>query len=268
MFRFLFFALIFATQIAFSQESTKKIFYIDASVSIDKEMTWDEIGVGNNVNFIETIKKSWITWAIKNFSKFDSVLLGLAPVDLAVVHKETNQLNWSSNITKTDFDDFQISAQVTITSPKTGELIFTHSFPTQKILIDFSNKKEAGSKLASLIYNSLNTQTANIKAIYDQIKIASESTHLIMSLKGKHGLSEMLEVKNALENKFKDISLIADLKSYIGEESSFTINAKTNEDKLVTLLQDAGKLPLNEQKILLFNKEDKSFAILPKEQNN
>jgi hypothetical protein len=95
-----------------------------------------------------------------------------------------------------------------------------------------------------------------------------ESSHLIIPLKGKHGLSEMLEVKSVLESKFKDVNLTAALKSYLGDESSFTFNAKISEDKLLTILGEAGKLPLNEQKILLFNKEDKSFAILPKEQNN
>jgi ligand-binding SRPBCC domain-containing protein len=259
---------ILTMQVAFSQESTKKIFYIDANVTIDKEMNWDELGVASEENFKDTLKKFWVTWAKKNFTKFDSIEIGLPPTVLNTLDKETNLLSWISSITKSDFDDYQISAQVNISAPKTGNLVFTHNFPTQKILIDFANKKDAGSKLASLIYNSLNTQTASIKAVYDEIKLASETSHLIIPLKGKHGLSEMLEVKTVLESKFKDINLAADLKSYLGDESSFTVNAKISEDRLLSMLVEAGKLPLNEQKILLFNREDKSFAILPKEQNN
>jgi hypothetical protein len=59
------------------------------------------------------------------------------------------------------------------------------------------------------------------------------------------------------------------MKSYSTDESSIIIRAEGTVEKILNSLSlDGGKYPLNEQKVLLFNRTDKTFAILPKESNN
>lgn len=268
MFKIIFFIVLILSQVLFAQDLPKKVFYIDASFEIDKEMKWEEIGVGNETAFTDVIKKSWKVWAEKNFKNFDQVEVSAPPTDTTFLHKNTAVLKWTSLITKKDFDDYQLSAQYILLTPKENDVLLSYTFPDQKILIDFSIKKEAGSKLASLIYNLLNSQTVKFKALQIKIQEASTSVALVISYKGKISLSEMLAVKNQLETQFKNTNITVDLKNYSFNEGAFFVKANVSEENLMSQFQQAGKIPLNEQKILIFNTQDKSFAILPKEQNN
>lgn len=268
MLRFLFLFVFYCFQVVHAQDKPLSVFYIEASIIIDKEMTWEEIGVGDETAFTDVIKTSWKAWAEKNFLKFDQVDISSVPPDATLLHKNSNLLKWTSVITKKDFDDYELSAQFVLTVPKTNEVLLSHNFPEQKILIDFSNKKASGSKLASLIYNLLNSQTEKIKTLTAAIQEISKTTAVVIPFKGKLSLSEMLEIKTVLEAKFKDAALTANLKNFTTDEGSFFVKANLGEEKLHLLFQETGKFPLNEQKLLLFNKDDKSFAILPKEQNN
>lgn len=268
MFKFFILLAFTSIQVLHAQDLPQRALYIEALMGIDKEMTWEEIGVGDEAAFTDVIKKSWKTWAEKKFLKFDRVEITPIPPNATLLHKNSNVLKWTSTITKKDFDDYELSAHFVLTVPKTNEVLLSYNFPEQKILIDFANKKEAGSKLASLIYNLLNSQTEKIKTLTDTVAEPSNTTAIVIPFKGKLSLSEMLEIKNQVEAKFKEVELTADLKNFSTDEGSFLVKAKIGEEKLLFLFQQTGKFPLNEQKLLLFNKDDKSFAILPKEQNN
>jgi hypothetical protein len=59
------------------------------------------------------------------------------------------------------------------------------------------------------------------------------------------------------------------MKSYSSDGSVLIIRAEGSAEKILDSLSNGGaNFPLNEQKVLLFNRADKSFAILPKEKNN
>jgi hypothetical protein len=263
VFKILFF-LIFWTQLLYAADVSKKTLYIDATIDLAKGTSWKDIGVTNGNNFIEVIKKSWKTWAETHFKKFDQVEIEPAPKDLLLLHPYSQVLRWYSAIKKIDEDNVEITAQYVLIAPKHNDILLSFSFPAQKMALDLSKKNEMSSKVASLIYNLLNSQTEKIKTIHNTITASTESSSFLVKIIGKMSLSEMMEISTVLQARFKELNLATTLQSFTSTEAGLYLRAKSSEDKLLLELVNAGKFPLNEQKLLLFNREDKSFAILPK----
>ncbi len=247
-------------------EIPKKILYINAAVEIEKGLAWEELGVTSKESFTEVITKSWKIWAESHFNKFELVETIAPPGVTSKSHHFSAILQWSSQIKKLDDKYLELSAEYVLRGLKSNEVLLSYSFPAQKILIDHYSNQVTGSKVASLIYNLLNSQTGKIKTIHDSIKESDESVNLLIVIRGNVSLSETIEIKNILQNRFKEISLSVELKEYSLKDTSLFIRASVTEEKLLLTLANAGQIPINEQKILLFKLEDKSFAIIPKEQ--
>ena len=105
-------------------------------------------------------------------------------------------------------------------------------------------------------------------AIKNASNLAEDYAEVMVSVTGSFSLSDMLIVNSVLQERFKDFALSTELRTYAPKLAHLYLRAKTSEEKLLQLLTQTGKIPLNEQKLLLFNRENKSFAILEKEQNN
>ncbi len=270
MFMFKWFWLaVFFTQLVFAtDEVSKKTLYIATAIELEKGTTWDDVGVKFSENFIDTVRKSWKNWAESNFKNYETVSLNSIPKDLQLVHIDSHLLKWSSNLKKTAEDTFELSAQYILLIPKKNELLISLVFPIQKITVNQKNKQETSSKLASTIFNLLNSQTKKIMELKDGVNKAIEHTGLIIKIKGNLSLSEMLLINPLLQDKLKDFGLSVEIRTFSSKEAEFFFQANSSMDKLLSALEEAGKISLNEQKILIFNKDDKSFAIIPKEQNN
>jgi hypothetical protein len=268
MFKWFWIAVLFSQLVFATDEVPKKTLYIASAIELEKGTTWDDVGVKFSENFIDTVRKSWKNWAETNFKNYEAVSLSAIPKDLKLVHNDSHLLKWSSNLKKTSEDTFELSAQYILLLPKKNEILISLVFPILKITVNQKNKQETSSKLASAIFNLLNSQTKKIMELKDGINKTSEHTGLVIKIKGNLSLSEMLLINPLLQEKLKDLGLSVEMRTFSTKEAEFFFQANTSMDKLLNALFEAGTLSLNEQKILIFNKDDKSFAIIPKEQNN
>ena len=161
-----------------------------------------------------------------------------------------------------------MTAQYVIVGTKSKRVLLGFDFPTQKREVGISVPKDLSSTLASLVYNLLNSQSSKISTALEAPR-QSGSSALEMKVVGKHGLLEITQINSFLSERFKDINLTSELKSYSSDSSVISIKSNVTSESLYSLFaKDGGKLPLNEQKILLFSPAEHSFAIIPKEANN
>lgn len=258
-------------------ETKLKTFYILASIEIDKGMKWEDVGVSKADSFSGVILESWKKLAEKEFSGFERIV---------VLNKDFSQkpdymnsksitLKWKSILKKVSSNtesqsaSYELSAQYILQNTKSGTVLLAFDFPEQKRSLGMNNKKVLSSSLASLIHNLLLSQTAKIQGLIEADARNLEMTELEIKFSTKPGLSEIYQVNNLLQDKLSDLKLSAQMKTYSTEGASILIRAQGSSGLILDRLsKEGGKFPLNEQKVLLFNRADKTFAILPKETNN
>ena len=250
-----------------------KTFYILPEISIDFDMTWEDVGVSKKENFSGVIIESWKKWAQTQFKNFQSVVvlekdLSTRPLNL---NPESVTLKWNSNLKRAEvFQDrktarFELTAQFVLINTKSGESLVGFDFPGQKREASISNPKDLSSNLASLIFNLLNSQTSKITTALELNKTSGTFNTVEMSIIGKHGLLDISQLNSLLIEKFKEVALSSELKKYSSEASVISIKSTANLEALTALFaRDGGRFPLNEQKILLFNPASRTFAIIPK----
>ncbi len=254
-----------------------KTFYILPDINIDSEMTWEDVGVTKKENFSGVIIESWKKWAAAQFKNYPNIVI----LEKDFTNKPDNLnpesviLKWTSNLKKSEvFQDrksarFELTAQYVLTNTKSGETLVGFDFPNQRREINISKPKDLSSTLASLVYNLLNSQTTKISSALELNRASSTLTSVEVTVTGKHGLFDISQVNSLLAERFKQVALTSELKSYSSESSVISIKSTATSDSLYALFaKDGGKFPLNEQKILLFNPTTRSFAIIPKEANN
>jgi hypothetical protein len=165
--------------------------------------------------------------------------------------------------------NYELSAQYVLVNTKSDVVLTSFDFPLQKRELDTQNKKALSSALASLVYNLFYSQTSKLNSLLEAAGNAKEQSSLDVKVTGMSGLSEIFAVNSFLQDKFKDIKLSSQMKSYASDGAILTLRAEGNTDKILDSLSlEGGKYPLNEQKVLLFNRADKTFAIIPKDSNN
>ncbi len=257
-------------------DTSIKTFYILPEILIDSDMSWSDVGVTKKENFVGVIVDSWQSWATNQFKKFPNVVI--LEKDFTTIppnlNPESVTLKWTSRIKKSEvFQDrksarFEMTAQYILVDTKSGRNLLGFDFPTQKREFGISSAKELSSGLASLVYNLLNSQTAKINGILEAPKTAGVYS-VDIKITGKHGLFDITQINSFLAERFKDLTLSSELKSYSSDSSVISIKSSATAESLYVLLaKDGGKMLINEQKILLFSPEERSFAIIPKEANN
>lgn len=254
-----------------------KTFYIIPDISITQEMSWMDVGVTKKENFSGVIIESWKKWAEAQFKNFTNIVV--LEKDFtekpANMNAESVTLKWTSSIKKSEvFQDrksarFEIGAQYVLVNTKTNQSLQAFDFPVQKREVTVSNPKDLSSNLASLIYNLLNSQTVKLTSALELNRASSTLSIVEVKVTGKHGLYDITQINTYLGERFKEYAMTSELKSYSTDSSMVSIKSTMNPEALYSLLgKDGGKFALNEQKILLFSPENKSFAIIAKEANN
>jgi hypothetical protein len=250
-----------------------KTFYILPEVKIASEMVWTDVGVSKEEYFSGVIIDSWKKWAATQFKNYPNVVI--LKKDFITrperMNPESVTLKWTSMLKKGEvFQDrksaqFEVSAQYVLVNTKTNQSLVAFDFPNQKREMNISVPKDLSSGLASLIYNMLNSQTSKIASSLELNKANSALSIVDIKVTGKNGLYDITQVNNFLVERFKAQGLTSELKSYSSEDSVISIKSSlTSEALYAELAKDGGKLPLSEQKLLLFTPETKSFAIIPK----
>lgn len=258
------------------EETKFKTFYLLPTIEIDKSMSWDDVGVQKAESFSGVIIDSWKKLIEKEITGFEKIVV--LDKDFATKPNYMNPksviLKWNSTIKKaalgsdSSIANYELSAQYVIQNTKTGTLLTAMDFPLQKRTLDGKNKKALSSSLASLVYNLLFSQVSKIQGLLeaDAKTIVTSELEIVVL---KAGLSEIFQVNNLLQEKFKDLKLTSQMKSYSSNGTSIIIRAEAPVETILdSLSKEGGKYPLNEQNILLFNRADKTFAIIPKESNN
>ncbi len=260
-----------------SDEVKLKTFYILANVDIDKNMTWEDAGVSKSQNFTDVIQESWKKLIEKKISGFERVVI--LENDFTKINdsmnSKSNLLKWKSILKKvsenhdTKTNQYEVSAQYVLQNAKSGTVLLAFDFPVIKRSFEGQNKKKLSSDLASLIYNLLLSQIVKIQTLLISDAKISEMSNFEIKVISKSGLSEIFLINSFLQEKFKDLKLTSSMKSYSSDGAILVIRAEGSEEKILESLSiEGGKFILNEQKVLLFNRIDKTFAILPKESNN
>ncbi|MBC7427283.1 MAG: hypothetical protein H7336_01645 [Bacteriovorax sp.] len=250
-----------------------KTFYILPDIGIDSEMSWDDVGVSKKENFSGVIVESWKKWAMTSFKGFTNIVV--LEKDFSDksenINSESVILKWNSVLKKAEvFQDrksarFEMTAQYVLMNTKSGESLTAFDFPNQKREYNIANAKQLSSNLASLIYNLLNSQTKKISSALELNLASSTFTTTEFKVSGKAGLLDISQVNSILAERFKQITLVSETKSYSGDLSVISIKSTAGIDSLYALFaKDGGKFPLNEQKLLVFNPQNRSFAIISK----
>jgi len=267
----------FYDQLINNLEATKiKTFYILADIGLSgSTMSWEDLGVSKAENFSGVIVDSWIKLMQKDFKTFEAVV----PLEKDFSKKpdymnsRSVTLKWNSTFKKTGVDDqkktafYELTAQYVLVNSKSGTVLLSFDFPVQKRELNTQNKKALSSSLASLVYNLLLSQSSKIQGVIES-QGSVERSRVELKLLGA-GLSDVYSLNSLLQEKLKDFKASASMKSYSSGEATIQLDAEASVDQILDKLSmDGGKFPLNEQKILLFNRADKSFAFIPKDSNN
>lgn len=258
-----------------------KTFFIFADINIDKNLTWNDVGVSKKENFADVIVSSWQKWAQVQFKSYPNIVilerdLNEVPKELlSTMHRDSVLLKWNSLVKRSQlFNDrlsaeFEISARYQLVQLQSHSNQIAFDFPTQKKEFALSNPKNLSSSIASLTYNLLNSQTQKIQSALELIANSKTQFSYSFAIKGDHGLFDITLINNFLINRFSDISLTAELLSYESKESKIGIKSSLDESLFIErILKEGSQFPLNEQKILIFKSDSRSFAILPKDANN
>lgn len=257
------------------EETKLKTFYILADISIDSNMAWDDLGVERAENFSGVIVDSWKKLAQKDFKNFEaySVLEKDFSKRPEFMNTKSVTLKWNSTFKKTFTDEqkktasYELNAQYVLVNTKSGTVVTSFDFPVQKREISTMNKRTLSSTLASLVYNLLLSQSSKIQEALDS-QGGAERTHLELKVTGV-SLSEVYGLNSLLQEKLKELKPVSSVKSFSAVSSLIDLEAGASAEQILDKLsQDGGKFLLNEQKVLLFNRADKSFAIIPKDSNN
>ncbi len=252
---------------------SQKTLFIYGDISIGRDMTWADVGVSNEANFTGVILDSWKKWALTQFKKFPQVVilekeLTNPPMNL---NPESVTLKWSSSLKKAEtFKDrqsarFELLSQYVLVNTKNKQIILGFDYPSQKKEVGITNPKALSSSLASLIYNLLVSQGAKISSALDQVQLSSAVNISEMKVVGKHGLYDLTLINNFLNEKFKEIQLSSQIKSFDPSGSTLILKSTLTLDALMSQLSSGGgKFDLNEQKILVFSPSEHTFAIIPK----
>lgn len=259
-------------------EDTKlKTLYIISNIELDQSMTWEDVGVTRAENFSGVILDSWKKLFEKDFKGFEKIVILEKdfPVKPDYMNSKSVSLKWKSiikkipNKTQTDTATYEISAQYILQNSKSGNVLRSLDFPMQKRVLAAAPKKALSSTLASLVYNLLFSESAKIQSVLETDAKALEFSEIEISMATKAGLLEISQVNTLLQEKFAGLKLTSRMKSFSTDKSTLLIRAEGTEQKILdSLSSEGGKFPLNEQKVLLFNRADKTFAIIPKESNN
>jgi|GEM_PF-804861 len=267
----------FYDQLVNNLEATKiKTFYILSDIGLSGgSMTWEDLGVSKAENFIGVIVDSWTKLAQKEFKSFEAVM----PLEKDFSKKpdymnsKSVTLKWNSTFKKTGVDEqkktafYELTAQYVLVNTKSGSVLTSFDFPIQKREFNTQNTKALSSSLASLVYNLLLSQTSKIQGVLDS-QGSVERSRVELKLLGT-GLSDIYSLNSLLQEKLKEFKAQASMKSYSSGEATILLDAEASVDQILDKLStNGGKFPLNEQKILLFNRADKSFAFIPKDSNN
>lgn len=259
------------------EDAKLKTFYVLANIELDKNTTWEDTGVKKSQDFTGVILDSWKKLIEKSFLGFERVVVLENDFSKKVdsMNAKSNILKWKSILKKTSENldtktiQYELSAQYILQNAKSGNVLLAFDFPEIKRTFDGQNKKKLSSELASLIYNLFLSQTAKIKTLLVSTANISEMSNIEIKVIGKSSLSELMLVNSFLQENFTALKLSSTMKSYSRDGAILVLRAEGSEDKMIEALnRDGGKFILNEQKILLFNTHDKTFAILPKESNN
>lgn len=254
-------------------DASQKTLFLLADIGISRDMSWADVGVNSPENFSGVIIDSWKKWGSGQFKNFSQIVV--LPKDFSDrplnMNPESVTLKWNSLLKKAEtFQDrqsarFELIAQYVLVSSKTNQTLIGFDFPTQKKEVGITNSKSLSSTLASLIYNLLTTQGGKINSAIELNAVNSSLMVSEFKLVGKHGLYDLTLVNNFLNEKFKDIKLTSELKSYQSTGSILTIKSSLTADALILKFTgDGGNFPLNEQKILVFSPNDQTFAIIQK----
>lgn len=254
-----------------------RTFYILANIDLDASMSWEDVGVQKGETFRGVILDSWkklIEKEIKGFEKVVVLEKDSSSTSLDMNTKSVT-LKWNSTFKKVASNtgnhstSYELSAHYILQNTKSGSVLLAFDFPVQKREFDNQNKKSLSSSLASLVYNLLLSQVSKLNLIAETNAKALESAEVLIKIISKAGLTEIYQINSLLQEKFKDIKLTSQMQSFSKDGSMLSIRAEGSVDKILDQLSmDGGKIPLDEQKVLLFNRADKTFAILPKETNN
>lgn len=268
---------LYYDQMISNLEATKfKTFYVLADIGISSAtMTWEDLGITKPENFTGVVIDSWIKLAQKDFKNFEaySVLEKEFSTKPDYMNPKSVTLKWNSTFRKTFSDEqkktasYELSAQYILVNTKSGTILTSFDFPVQKREVSVQNKKALSSTLASLVYNLLLSQSSKIQEALESQGSAERATVELKLLKA--GLSEVYSLNSLIQEKLKDLKAVSSMKSFSSGEAVIQVEASGSAEQILDKLSlDGGKFPLNEQKILLFNRADKSFAFIPKDSNN
>lgn len=254
-------------------DPSTKVFYILADIDIDETLKWEDLGVTKAESFSGVIKDSWKKMAQEHFKGFDNiVIINKELSNLEGMNPHSVTLKWKSRLKRTYIDEdkktakFELSAQYVLLRTLNNESLLAFDFPPQKREFSIVSQKSLSSGLASLIYNLLNSQSGKIGDSAEAVRTSQVVQLTEFTVTSASALSDIYGAISWLNENMKSINFTVELKTYSNPGSVLIFKGQADNAKLINLLSaNGGKMAINEQKLLIFNSADKSFAIIPKD---
>lgn len=270
----------FFAEIMFDLESLadKKVYY-DLNIELQNSLTWLDLGVYDSSLFKETILNTWnelLRKFIEGYSNIEvvddkfkiatekyprKINSNSVYIEVKVVIKKTSENATAKRAS------FEFNAQYLILKASTKEIIYSFSFPLQKKEFSLTNRKELNSTVATLIYNLVKVQAPNIA---EALKKIESQVEMSFDLRGQELFSDVSKAQTMLFTFLKEFEVKVEIKQ-LGLANSVLVFKvdQDKKDRLIEKLKAQGKLPLslapNEQKFLILNENNNSFAIVKKD---
>lgn len=256
----------------------KNNFYFDYNLDLQANTTWEDLGVNSEAIFNDALINSWRELLIPQYAARYSNVVFVQENDKNILENFSNIIPSESVILKLNikikktFENksismagYEIFGDYVLIKARDRSSILSYDFPVQKKELSTKNKKELSSNIASLVYNFLKFQTKKIEEKIANNVLKADNR---FKLTGQKMLSELSQVQSVLEKYLLPVKGHVVIKKFSTSESELAI-LDTNFENLIIMLNKMGKLPLsddkNEQKVLIFNAETKSFAINQKD---
>jgi hypothetical protein len=255
-----------------------KNFYIELNLDLLGGLSWTDFGISNESSMNSSISNFWKDYYLEHFKDFKNII----SVDELVKPILKNRYsNFSSdsvlqkvNVSVKKISENKSSKKITLLIEgnfillgiKENSVLVSFDFIPVKKELSLKNQKELSSTIGTLIFNMIKYQTKSIDTSLSFKKTKLENTFL---LKGQELFSDIYSAQRVLEEYFSKDSIKVSIKKINLVQTDLIISGPLTNEVVVEKLKSLGEKPISndpkEQKVLIFDAANNSFAITQKD---
>jgi hypothetical protein len=255
-----------------------KNFYLELHLDLLGGLSWTDFGISNESVMNSSISSIWKDYYLEHYKDFKNII----SVDELVKPILKNRYNSFSteavlqrvNISIKKISENKSSKKITLLIEgnfillgiKENSVLLSFDFIPVKKELSLKNQKELSSTVGTLIFNMIKYQTKSIDTSLSFKKTKLENTFI---LKGQELFSDIYSSQRVLEEYFSKDSIKVTIKKINLTQTELIISGPLTNEVVVEKLKSLGEKPISndpkEQKVLIFDATNNSFAITQKD---